>query len=130
MARGRHTSVMNFERITLRRAGNDDARALATLAELDSQRLPDDEVLIGEVAGGPWAAVRPKRRPAENFRVGGAAGEPWAALGIPSGILVADPYRPTVELAGLLRMRAKSMRGAAAAQQAHGRWRDAPKPLP
>ncbi len=107
MARGRHTSVMNLERITLRRAGTGDARALDTLAELDSQRLPDDEFLIGEVAG-----------------------EPWAALGIASGILVADPYRPTVELAGLLRMRAESMRGAAGAQQPHGRWRDAPSPLP
>jgi hypothetical protein len=107
MARARHNSVMNFVQITLRRAGNDDARALATLAELDSQRLPDDEFLIGEVAG-----------------------EAWAALGIASGILVADPYRPTIELAGLLRMRAESMRGVAGAQRPHGRWHDAPRPLP
>jgi hypothetical protein len=106
MARGRHNTVMNLEEITLRRAGNDDARALATLAELDSRRLPDDEFLIGEVAG-----------------------EAWAALGITSGILVADPYHPTVELAGLLRMRAESMRGAAGAQEPHGRWHDAPRPL-
>ena len=107
MPLGRHNSVMNFEQITLRRAGTSDAPALATLAELDSQRLPNDEFLIGEVAG-----------------------EPWAALGIASGILVADPYRPTVELAGLLRMHAESMRVAPASAQPHGRWRDAPRPLP
>jgi hypothetical protein len=106
MSCARHNSLMNFERITLRRAGTDDARALATLAELDSQRLPDDEFLIGEVAG-----------------------KAWAALGIASGILVADPYRPTVELAGLLRMRAESMRSASTTQP-HGRWLDAPRPLP
>jgi hypothetical protein len=79
----RQNQAMDFEHVTLRRAGHGDARALATLAELDSQRLPDDEFLIGEVAG-----------------------EPWAALGLGSGILVADPYRPTVELAELLRLRA------------------------
>ena len=97
---------MTFEQITLRRAGIDDAAALAILAELDSQRLPDDEFLIGEVAG-----------------------EPWAALGVASGILVADPYRPTVELAALLRMRAASMGRAAAAQRPQDRWLDASRPL-
>lgn len=106
MARARHNLVMNFEQITLRRSATSDAPALAALAELDSQRLPDDEFLIGEVAG-----------------------QPWAALGIASGILVADPYRPTVELAGLLRLRAQSMRAAAGAQP-RGRWRDAPTPVP
>jgi hypothetical protein len=97
---------MNFERITLRRAGVSDARALATLAELDSQRLPDDEFLIGEVAG-----------------------EAWAALGVTSGILVADPYRPTVELGELLRVRVQSMR-ATSRGHALGRWHEAARPLP
>jgi hypothetical protein len=107
MPRCSHTSVVNFERITLRRAGHGDARALATLAELDSQRLPDDQFVIGEVAG-----------------------EAWAALGIRSGILVADPYRPTVELAELLRVRVQSIHEAAPQAQPHGRRRDAPAPLP
>ena len=102
----RQTWAMDFEHITLRRAGDSDARALATLAELDSQRLPDDDFLIGEVAG-----------------------EPWAALGIGSGILVADPYRPTVQLAELLRLRAGSMRTLAPLQP-RGRWLQAPKSLP
>ena len=102
----RQNQAMDFERITLRRAGHGDARALATLAELDSQRLPDDEFLIGEVAG-----------------------EPWAALGLGSGILVADPYRPTVELAELLRLRAGSMR-TIAQPASSGRWLKAPKSLP
>jgi hypothetical protein len=102
----RQNQAMDFERITLRRAGDGDARALATLAELDSQRLPDDEFLIGEVAG-----------------------EPWAALGIGSGVLVADPYRPTVQLAELLRLRAASMRTIAELPP-RGRWLQAPKALP
>ncbi len=55
MARARHNLVMNFEQITLRRSATSDAPALAALAELDSQRLPDDEFLIGEVAGQPCA---------------------------------------------------------------------------
>lgn len=97
---------MNFEQITLRRAGTSDAPALATLAELDSQRLPNDEFLIGEVAG-----------------------EPWAALGIGSGVLVADPYRPTVQLAELLRLRARSMRSSATLPH-RGRWLHTPESLP
>lgn len=102
----RHTWAMEFEHITLRRAVDGDARALATLAELDSQRLPDDEFLIGEVAG-----------------------EPWAALGIGSGVLVADPYRPTVQLAELLRLRARSMH--AIAQLPHrSRGLQTPQSLP
>ena len=96
---------MDFERITLRRAADSDAGVLASLAELDSQRLPDDEFWIGEVAG-----------------------EAWAALGIMSGILLADPYRPTVQLAELLRLRAESMRAITEAPRS--RWLRAPKPLP
>ena len=56
MPRYRQTHGMDFEQITLRRAVDGDARALATLAELDSRQLPDDEFLIGEVAGQAWAA--------------------------------------------------------------------------
>ena len=106
MPRDRQTQGVDFEQITLRRAVDGDARALATLAELDSQRLPDDEFLIGEVAG-----------------------QPWAALGIGSGVLLADPYRPTVQLAELLRLRAGSMR--ALTQLPHsGRWLRSPESLP
>jgi len=75
---------MDFEAITLRRAQGGDGGALARLAELDSTPLPDDEFLVGEVSGVPWAAI-----------------------GINTGVLVADPYRPTAELAGLLRLRAQ-----------------------
>jgi hypothetical protein len=103
---GRQNQAMDFEHVTLRRAGDGDARSLATLAELDSQRLPDDEFLIGEVAG-----------------------EPWAALGIGSGVLLADPYRPTVQLVELLRLRAGSMRPIAQLPR-RGRWLQAPKSVP
>jgi hypothetical protein len=102
----RQTQGMDLEQITLRRAVDGDARTLATLAELDSQRLPDDEFLIGEVAG-----------------------QPWAALGIGSGVLLADPYRPTVQLAELLRLRARSMRSIAPLPHTR-RWLQTPESLP
>jgi hypothetical protein len=82
---------MDFEEITLRRAHVGDGGALAQLAELDSTPLPDDEFLVGEVSGVPWAAI-----------------------GINTGVLVADPFRPTAELAGLLRLRAQIAHGSPA----------------
>ncbi len=80
----RQTAAMDFEQITLRRAVDCDRSVLARLAELDSTRLPDDEFLVGEVSGVPWAAI-----------------------GIHTGVLVADPFRPTTEVAVLLRLRAQ-----------------------
>jgi hypothetical protein len=91
MACDRQTVDMDFEAITLRRAQRGDGRTLARLAELDSTPLPDDEFLVGEVSGVPWAAI-----------------------GINTGVLVADPFRPTAELAGLLRLRAQPAHAAAA----------------
>jgi hypothetical protein len=82
---------MEFAQITLRRAADGDRRTLARLAELDSTALPDDEFLLGEVAGVPWAAV-----------------------GLTTGLLVADPFRPTTEVAELLHLRAQALRAAAA----------------
>jgi len=88
MPGGGQTAVMQFDQITLRRAADGDRRALARLADLDSTALPDDEFLLGEVAGVPWAAV-----------------------GLATGLLVADPFRPTAEVAELLRLRAQALRG-------------------
>jgi hypothetical protein len=74
--------------VTIRRAGSSDGRALDRLAGRDSQRLPSDDFLIAEVGG-----------------------EPWAALGIHSGVVVADPFRPSADLVELLRLRAERLRG-------------------
>jgi hypothetical protein len=73
--------------ITIRRAHDADVGALNRLAGLDSQRLPDDEFMIGEVGG-----------------------EAWAAVGIATGTVLADPFRPTAELAQLVAIRAARLR--------------------
>jgi hypothetical protein len=58
--------------------------ALDRLAGRDSTVLPDDDFLLAEVAG-----------------------EAWAAIGIRTGALAADPFRPSGEVAELLRMRVR-----------------------
>lgn len=83
---GRRTTI-ELAALTLRRAHDADGPALARLAELDGQRLPEGPLLVGEVDGELWAAVR----------VGG----PGA---------VADPFRPSAEIVGLLHRRARQLR--------------------
>jgi len=68
--------------ITIRPAGPEDRTALDRLAGRDSATLPDDDFLVAEVAG-----------------------EAWAAIGIRTHALVADPFRPSGQVAELLRMR-------------------------
>jgi hypothetical protein len=68
--------------ITIRRAGLHDRTALDRLAGRDSAVLPDDDFLIAEVAD-----------------------EAWAAIGLRTLALVADPFRPSGQVADLLRMR-------------------------
>ena len=69
--------------ITIRLAHEGDTQAIATLAALDSRPVPTGTILLAEVAGEPWAAV---------------AIDPPAAI--------ADPFRPTADVVGLLRERA------------------------
>jgi len=73
--------------ITIRRASPADDQALGRLAGRDSQHLPSDEFLIAEVGG-----------------------ELWAAVGMSTGVLVADPFRPSGEVAEFLRVRAERAR--------------------
>jgi hypothetical protein len=68
--------------ITIRRADPQDRTALDRLAGRDSAVLPDDDFLIAEVAN-----------------------EAWAAIGLHTRALVADPFRPSGQVAELLRMR-------------------------
>lgn len=81
--------MTDLETITIRRASGIDAWALRRLAELDSKRLPSDDFLVAEIGGAPVAAV-----------------------GVRSGTVVADPFRPTADLAKLLRLRAERARCA------------------
>ena len=76
--------------VTIRYARPDDALALLDLADLDSSTPPSGIVLVAEVGG----------------RI-------WAAHSLDDGHAVADPFRPTGELAFLLAERARQLSSAA-----------------
>ena len=70
---------------------------LERLAALDSTRVPAGDVLIGETAG-----------------------EPVAAVAIADGTVVADPFRPTADLVAVVAARAATLRGAVPARRRRG----------
>jgi hypothetical protein len=76
-------------RLTIRWATPDDAEALGRLAALDSSRPPRGVVLLAEVGD-----------------------EPWAAISLDDGHLVANPFRPSGELAFVLAERARARKRA------------------
>lgn len=80
--------------VRIRRLGAGDGAALASLAQLDSSPAPAEPVLGAEVEGRLLAAIS-----------------------IASGMLVADPFHRTAEVAEMLRLRASQI----AADSAHGR---------
>jgi hypothetical protein len=80
--------------MTIRYASDGDARALARLAALDSSKVPAGALLVAEVDG-----------------------ELWAAVAIGRGAAIADPFRPSRPVVGLLRARARQLVGDAP------RWR-------
>jgi hypothetical protein len=67
-----------------------DERAIAELAELDSQRPLIGPALIGEIDG-----------------------QPAAAISLADGRVVADPFQATARLRPLLRMRSQALQAAA-----------------
>ena len=77
--------------ITIRRARAADRPALDRLAGRDSQHLPSDV-------------------PSDEFLIAEVGGELWAAVGMSTGVLVADPFRPSGEVAEFLRVRAERAR--------------------
>src|SRR4051812_48897881 len=82
------TSVANRDdAIIMRRAGPADRAALVRLAGRGSGTPPPDEFLIAEVEG-----------------------ETWAAIGVRSGKVLADPFRPSGPITKLLRIRVASVR--------------------
>ena len=82
--------------VTIRYARPDDALALLDLADLDSSTAPHGIVLVAEVDG-----------------------RLWAAHSLDDGHAVADPFRPTGELAFLLAERARQLSGTARPPRRH-----------
>lgn len=80
--------------LTIRYARPDDALALLDLAHLDSSRAPEGIVLVAEVGGRIWAAQSLEDQHA-----------------------IADPFRPSGELAFLLAERARQVQAKAAPPQ-------------
>jgi len=74
---------MTDQPITLRVARPDDAPAVRRLAQLDSSRPPSGPVLLAVVGS-----------------------EPVAALGVETGSVVADPFRPTAAVVAMMRQAA------------------------
>jgi hypothetical protein len=72
--------------VTIRYAFPDDDEAVARLAALDSQAVPAGPLLVAEVGG-----------------------ELWAAVALRGSDALGDPFRPTAELIGLLRERARQL---------------------
>jgi len=78
---------MTDKTLTIRRAVVADDDAVARLAALDSASPPTGDILLAELGG-----------------------ELWAAIEIDSGKAIADPFRPSGELADLLRLHAATAR--------------------
>jgi hypothetical protein len=79
----RHTSRLRHQPWTIRAADAGDTPTIRRLAGLDSQPELTGPVLIAEVGDEPWAAVE-----------------------LHSGRTVADPFRPSAQIAELARARA------------------------
>ena len=94
------------EAVTIRRANADDTQALARLAALDSHPQLSGDVIVAEVAGDIWAAAE-----------------------IHGSWVLADPFRPSGELALTVAQRAGDLRVAAkrAARREERRARAAAK---
>jgi hypothetical protein len=73
--------------VTIRYARSTDAEALAALAQLDSSHVPRGAVIVAE-----------------------AEGELWAAVSVDDGHAIANPFRPSGELAFGLTERARELR--------------------
>jgi hypothetical protein len=73
--------------VTIRSGREADTEALVRLAQLDSQDVPQGDVLVGDVGG-----------------------EIWAAVSLTDYQVIADPFRPSGELAFLLVERARQVR--------------------
>jgi hypothetical protein len=87
------TAVRPAADVTIRRACPDDSAALLRLAALDSSPRIAGDALLAEVAG-----------------------ELWAAVSLADGRMIADPFRRTAGVVGLLEYRARQISNGAQAQ--------------
>jgi hypothetical protein len=85
------------EAVTIRLARAGEERALERLAQLDSARTPQGDVLVAEVAG-----------------------ELRAAYPVRGGRVIADPFHPTAGLTSMLVMRARQLRAASIDARSEG----------
>jgi hypothetical protein len=92
-----------IDRVTIRRSRAADHQELVRLAQLDSRRLAEGDLLVAEVEG-----------------------ELRAAVPVAGGRAIADPFRPTAPLVSLLGLRAAQIRAADAARAGEA---DAAAPL-
>jgi hypothetical protein len=86
-SRARRRAAAAQAELTIRRSGPADAPRLAALATLDSSRPLDGDALVAETDGVPIAALE-----------------------LRSGRAVADPFLPTAQAVGVLRLRAEQLR--------------------
>lgn len=82
----RTTGYRRSAAVTIRWATPDDARHLEMLAELDEAPLPPAPLLLAFVGE-----------------------EPWVAMSLDTGAMLRDPFRPTSELAALVRERGRQL---------------------
>jgi hypothetical protein len=84
-----HPHLTGYRRspaVTIRWATPDDARSVAILAELDETVVPPAPLLLAFVGE-----------------------ELWVALSLSTGAAVCDPFRPSAEVAALVRERARQL---------------------
>ena len=79
-------ALISWECVTVRLATSADRAAVDRLAALDDASRPAEPILLGVVSQ-----------------------RPVAALSLADGRVVADPFRPTLELTELLRLRARQL---------------------
>src|SRR4051794_40945459 len=88
------------ESVLVRRSTQADGLEIGVLARLDDRRVPAGPFLVAELAG-----------------------DVVAAFSLPTGIVIADPFRRTADAADLLRLRAAQLaerERAAAARDSRG----------
>ena len=91
-----HSVGLHAHQLTIRAAGFEQAAALRYLADIDSQPRLEGDALLALMAV-----------------------EPVAAISLANGRVVADPFRPTLAAAELLRLRRRQL--TEPARRHHGR---------
>jgi hypothetical protein len=97
-------STAEIPPVTIRRLGADDAAAVTRLARLDNGEL----VANGDEVAGATAA----RAPSGELIGAELDGHLVAAISTTTGEAIADPFRRTVEIVEVLRLRTSQLNGS------------------